>query len=163
MRFPEVVILIICIFIIPLGAIFYIDYKNKQEYFLQSDPILNNILEKFKEFYNKDRDWKEPLTKLNEIDMMKDISYYRGDKSYTINKEKVYICLKDDNGNYYDENMLIYVIAHEMAHCICDEIGHTDKFHYIFEELLKLLTQEGYYNPSIPVIRNYCEHGDHEV
>ena len=45
------------------------------------------------------------------------------------------MCLKDKNGKYYDDNMLNYVALHELAHVLCDEIGHTDKFYAIFDEL----------------------------
>lgn len=161
----EIILLIVCAVLIPILAILYIDYSKKREQFLLSDPKLNDVLDKFREFFdkNKNTEWKKPLEKLNEMDIMNDIKYYRGEKSYTINKEKVYICMKDNDGNYYDENMLVYVIAHEMAHCICDEIGHTKKFHEIFKELLTKLINQGYYNPSIPVIKNYCEDGDPEI
>ena len=39
-------------------------------------------------------------------------------------KQKVYLCLKDENNEYYNDNMLIYVALHELAHVLCDEIGH---------------------------------------
>lgn len=84
------------------------------------------------------------------------VSFNRGDKSYTINKEDIYLCLKDQEGNYYNENMLIYVALHEVAHAICDEVGHTQKFHDIFQELLDKAYHIGIYNPSIPVIQDYC-------
>ena len=28
----------------------------------------------------------------------------------------MHLCLKDENGNYYDDNMIIYVALHELAH-----------------------------------------------
>ena len=64
----------------------------------------------------------------------------------------------DEDGDYYHENMLIYVILHELSHVICDEIGHTDKFHRIFDAVLEIATADGLYDPSIPVIRDYCQH-----
>ena len=39
--------------------------------------------------------------------------------------------MKDPQGQYYSENMLIYVLAHEYAHCLAKSIGHTDEFHEI--------------------------------
>jgi hypothetical protein len=88
----------------------------------------------------------------------KDVDIYEGDKSYTINKKKVYICLKDEHGKYYSRNMLVYVILHEYAHILCDEIGHTDKFFDIFQKLLAKASASGIYNPSIPPVKNYCGH-----
>ena len=76
--------------------------------------------------------------------------------SFTINKSRVNLCLKDKEGNYYDDNMLMYVALHELAHVMCDEIGHTDKFHEIFDKLLEKAAAYGIYDPSIPPISNYC-------
>ena len=64
--------------------------------------------------------------------------------------------MKDENNNYYQENMLMYVVLHELAHVICDEIGHTKKFERIFKELLNDAGELGIYNASIPPIPNYC-------
>ena len=91
---------------------------------------------------------------------MNEINLYKGKKSYTINKENVYLCLKDENGEYYDENLLTYVLAHELAHVICHNIGHTPEFHAIFEQLLLELIDEGLYDPSKGVDPTYCENGD---
>lgn len=77
-------------------------------------------------------------------------------KSFTINKREIYLCLKDKNGNYYDDNMLIYVLLHELAHVKCDEIGHTEKFKNIFKSLLVKAELAGIYNPYQPPIDNYC-------
>lgn len=85
------------------------------------------------------------------------IELYEGNKSYTINKEKIYLCLKDKNGQYYNENMLTYVFLHEVAHILCDEIGHTEKFSRIFDTLLEKATKLGIYDPNIPIIQDYCE------
>ena len=38
----------------------------------------------------------------------KDLQFYHDKKSYTINKRKVHLCVKDKDGDYYDDNMLIY-------------------------------------------------------
>lgn len=86
------------------------------------------------------------------------LEFYIGKKSYTINKEKIYICLRDKDSNYYHMNHLIYVCLHEVAHVLCDEVGHTEKFHEIFDSLLEKATQMGIFNPSIPIIRDYCNY-----
>lgn len=84
------------------------------------------------------------------------IQLFRGSKSYTLNKEKVYLCLYDENKKYYPMNMLMYVALHELAHCLCKEVGHTTKFFEIFRELLQKAEEKGVYNPDIPPIDNYC-------
>ena len=83
---------------------------------------------------------------------------YKGDKSYTINKEKTFLCLYDKNGDYYPVNQLVYVLLHEISHALnTKDVGHTDNFNKIFDELLDKATQQGVYNPSIPIIQDYCE------
>ena len=163
MKTFKIILLFLCAFLIPSICVFYIHERTKKENYLRSDPKLLNILEKFEKFFKKDTYWSHPLTKLNDNDLMNNITFYRGNKSYTINKEIVYICLKDEKGEYYNENMLIYVIAHEIAHVLCDEIGHTDAFFEIFDDLINELSKEGIYNPSIPILKTYCENGDPEV
>lgn len=90
------------------------------------------------------------------------LEFYPGKKSYTINKKKVYLCLKDEHGEYYHLNMLMYVALHEMAHCLCDEIGHTKKFYAIFDSLLELAHEKGVYNKQIDPITPYCEYAEED-
>lgn len=97
---------------------------------------------------------KQQLRKIHP--MIDQIEMYEGKRSYTINKEKVYLCLKDEKGEYYDKNMLTYVLLHELAHVLCDEVGHTDKFHEIFNGLLDRAVDLKLYDPDIPIIKNYC-------
>lgn len=85
-----------------------------------------------------------------------EISLSKGKKSYTINKEEIYLCLKDENDNYYDENMLIYVLLHEISHSVCNEIGHTEKFNKIFHAFIKKAVELQIYDNTKPLIRNYC-------
>ena len=73
-----------------------------------------------------------------------------------INKSKIFICLRDENDNYYPDNMLIFVILHEFSHVICKSVGHTDEFNAIFDEVLQLATEKGVYDPSQPIILDYC-------
>lgn len=86
------------------------------------------------------------------------MTFRKGRKSYTLNKEVIHLCVKDENGKYYDNNMLIYVALHEAAHVLCDEIGHTDKFYQIHEDLVQKATEMGIFNPSIPLVQHYCEY-----
>lgn len=125
-----------------LGIITYIIYSQVREHYLQSDPMLHVI--------------KQRLAPLHE--KVQDLNFYEGDKSYTINKKKIHLCLKDEYGDYYDLNMLLYVAIHELAHVLCDEIGHTPKFHRIFQEKLKEAEEMGIYDSSKPIVSNYCGH-----
>ena len=66
----------------------------------------------------------------------------------------------DENGNIYQENQLIHVLLHEIAHAVCDEIGHTEKFNQILDIFLIEAEKNGLYNPKIPPIVNYCQYSD---
>jgi hypothetical protein len=151
--------LLISAFII--GLVIWAIYRQINEHYLQDDPILKKLKIQIEPLFKSDRYYTGNLKPLNDRDIMKEIKFYRGDKSYTINKQKVYICLKDEKGNYYSLNLLCYVVLHEISHVLCNEVGHTQKFHDIFEDLLQLAISEKIYNPSIPVDPDYCEKGDH--
>lgn len=91
-------------------------------------------------------------------EVVDNIIFLEDNRSYTINKKKVYLCLKDENGEYYNDNMLIFVVLHEMAHVLCDEIGHTAKFQQIFQQLLDEAAVKKIYDPEIQPVQNYCEY-----
>ena len=91
-----------------------------------------------------------------------DISINHGKKSYTINKKDIFLCLKDQDGEYYNKNMLVYVACHELSHAVCKSVGHTDEFWKIYDKLLNKARELGYYNPSIPPVADYIENcGSH--
>lgn len=135
-------LIVIIIVILILLGVFWISCNIKENH-LQEDPMLWKL--------------KEMLIPLHPS--VKEIKLYKGEKSYTINKEKIYICLKDEKEDYYPTNHLVYVMIHELAHLVNkDDVGHTPKFHAIFEELLDKAYSLGIYNPSIPHIENYCNY-----
>jgi hypothetical protein len=86
------------------------------------------------------------------------LTLQQGAKSYSINKRQIYLCLKDEHGKYYAMNMLMYVALHELAHCMCDEIGHTDKFHEIFDHLLEMAHDRDVYDKTIQPVSSYCNY-----
>lgn len=123
-----------------VAAVLYGTVSFCKEKYQQSDPILHEI--------------RENLTLLSP--RVHELKFYADSKSYTLNKQKVYLCLKDEDDKYYPMNMLMYVAIHELAHVLCDEIGHTAKFQRIFAQLLSQASELGIYDPSVPVLRNYC-------
>ena len=153
-------VLIVFIILGIVITICYLIFKQIEEFRLKDDPKLHELSEIFSTFFNQDRYWDGNLTSLNKRDIMKETELYRAKKSYTINKEKVYLCLKNDNNEYYPLNMLIYVLAHEYSHVICKSVGHTDEFHAIFEDLLVELADAGIYDPSQQIMTDYCKNGD---
>lgn len=124
----------------------YIVYKQVKEYHLQDDPMLRVL--------------KEVVRPLSEkYPIFNNLKLYKGTKSYTINKDKTFMCLKDQNDEYYPLNMLIHVLLHEISHTLNQkDIGHTEEFHRIFDQVLKDATELGIYNPSIPIVQDYCNY-----
>ena len=60
--------------------------------------------------------------------------------SYSVNKgEKLVFCLRSRDGTdtFVDENVLMYVATHELAHLMTKEIGHPESFWNNFKKLLQ--------------------------
>jgi hypothetical protein len=92
---------------------------------------------------------------------IKNIPFYASNKSFTENKKRIYMCLKDQNGNYYDDNMLIYVALHELAHAFSSNIDpdHTSpEFNDNFSKLKNDAIELGIWDPSQPIVMGYCKH-----
>lgn len=63
--------------------------------------------------------------------------------SYSINKgEEIVMCLRS-SGVFFQQEILLYVALHEMAHVACPEEGHTALFYEIFAEILRTALQTG--------------------
>lgn len=104
------------------------------------------------DYINKIKELLIPIVpEINEIEIFED------NKSYTLNKKYIYLCTKDKNGEYYKTNTIVYVLLHEMAHYLNKiDIGHTEHFYKIFNELLDKAEKIGIYNPNINIEKNYC-------
>ena len=124
------------------------------------DPKILELQEKLKPMFAENVVYTGPLANENKKKIINDLTLCPGKKSYTINKEDIYLCLKDENNKYYNDNMLIYVLLHEISHQSCYEIGHTPLFHEIFQLYLAKAIELGIYNPNIPIIKNYCTYND---
>lgn len=70
--------------------------------------------------------------------------------SYSINKgEKVHLCLRQRQGaneTLVDENIMVFVALHEMAHVITPSVGHGPDFWNNFGWLLKQAEAQGIYH-----------------
>lgn len=152
-----IVLTILFIVFIAFGYAFLMNYNKSVDcYAAQNDPKIVELREHFTRFWNKPRVWPKELSYLSKRNIMKETTLQKGEKSYTINKKDVYMCLVDENGNYYPFNMLVYVLAHEYAHVISTSIGHTEEFHLKFDILLDVMIREGFYDPSEEIILDYC-------
>lgn len=142
------------------------DYGKVLFYIIAIFVVIRLILYLFSDYNITDHYEKYPDPKLDEIKNrlsivfpeIRNVDIAGSNKSFTINKKHVYICSKDENGQYYDDNMLIYVILHELAHVLCDEVGHTEKYKVIFRSLLERAHKAGLYDPSNPPVDNYCNY-----
>ena len=151
----------IILFLIIVGGIVWLVVTQVEEFTLQSDPKLKVLKEKVEPLFVSDKIYCGILSPLNNRkNILNEISLYKGDKSYTINKHKIYLCLTDENGEYYNDMMLLHVLIHEICHCLCDEIGHTEKFNDMLEALLDEAHNIGVYNKEYPLIQNYCTYND---
>lgn len=68
--------------------------------------------------------------------------------SYAVNKgEKIVFCLRSRNSKeeLVDENLLMFVALHELAHVMTKSIGHTDEFWNNFKFLLKNAIENNLY------------------
>jgi hypothetical protein len=82
--------------------------------------------------------------------------------AYSENKgEKLAFCLNknnNNNNNLIDQNTLMFVAIHEIAHIMTLSVGHTDEFWQNFKFLLENAVQLGIYEPidykKNP--KNYC-------
>ena len=119
------------------------------------------IMQIREDFATSDPKLKEIHDVLRQLDpVADDLTLYAGDKSYTVNKEKMTLCLKEPGTDrYYDDNTLRYVAIHELAHATNQaDVGHTPNFYKEFDRLLDLASSKGLYNPDIPMPDNYCNY-----
>lgn len=131
-------LLLICIIIL-----LFLIWNQCEEYYSSLDPKLDQL--------------KQTLIKV--VPEAAKVPLFEANKSYSINKEKIYMCLKDEKGNYYDDNTLMLVLLHEIAHTENKvDVGHTENFHRIYENLKQRASALGLVDLSKPVPIGYCEY-----
>lgn len=121
-------------------SLFVALFKSHESYVRVMDEKVDHIKNKLIEYFP-------------ELDQIK---VFSGNRSFTIDKKEIFLCLRDENGDYYNDNMLTYVLLHELSHVLCDEIGHTKKFFDIFDQVLAHAEANNVYDSSQPIIQNYC-------
>jgi hypothetical protein len=107
----------------------------------------------------------DPIIEKIKIDLLRvhpkaaELNYWASDSSFTEDKRDMYLCLKDEQGQYYPYNMLMYVALHELAHAISKSVdeNHTGKeFNENFDMLLQRAAELRIYDPNAPLVMNYC-------
>ena len=82
-----------------------------------------------------------------------------GHKSYIINKRNVSLCLEDDENNYYNDDLLLHVLIHELSHSICNETGHTEQFYAIDDDLQRIAKEKNFISKTFDPMNHldYCK------
>lgn len=106
----------------------------KQDLALSQDPPVTRFLQRFTP------------------DVFVENDMHSNDTSYSENKgQRVVVCLRDKkNAPKYpliDENTVMFVVLHEMAHLMTETIGHTQEFWTNFKRILQDAVQLGLYQP----------------
>lgn len=69
-------------------------------------------------------------------------SYTSGFTSFTVNKVKLVLCIRQKDNSFVDKNTIMYVAIHELAHMATPEQGHTENFwknfRWLLDEAMKL-------------------------
>ena len=91
---------------------------------------------------------------------MQHIPIKKAKETYTIDKERVYMCTTDKQDQVFPLNTLIYVLLHEYAHIKTTSIGHTEEFHQVFDEILDIAIKHGLYNEEEGVDEKYSVDGN---
>ena len=76
-----------------------------------------------------------------------ELSYeYNSEAAYSINKgERIGICLRDKDGNIQNENTMMFVLLHELAHIMSKHYAHDTEFWDNFALLIKASNECGIY------------------
>ena len=68
--------------------------------------------------------------------------------SYSVNKgEKISICIRSKDNVIIDDNTILFVVIHELAHVMTEEVGHTSLFWSNMKYLLEESERIGIYKP----------------
>jgi hypothetical protein len=77
-----------------------------------------------------------------------------GYTSYSVNKgERIVMCIRQRDGSFVDEDVVMYVAVHELAHLMTAEVGHTPTFWANFRFLLREAIEANLYK-----VVDFAEH-----
>ena len=108
----------------------------------------------------------EYVTKLKKIISIidpefSDLEIYPGKESVTVDKKRIYVCLRDpDTKEYYPFDVMLYVTLHEIAHLKSKTYSiknHNEEFKLNFNELLSQAHNKGILQKDVDVPKNYCK------
>jgi hypothetical protein len=114
-----------------------------KSYWVRYDAYHDPILKKLRQHLS-------PMTRLKP-----NVPIFAGHKSNT-DKIEISLCVRDENGEYYDMNTLTQVALHEYAHVMIPQRGHGREFYEKMKYLREEAIQLNLFDPSIPVPCFYC-------
>ena len=117
-------------FIVGIAIYIIINRVVTEQYAVQNcedDPLkVEELKESLKGFLLQDKQWTGYLKDMDGKDIYKKCSICKDHDTYTINKKHIFLCMKDEDDEYYEKHQLMYALLHELGHVLCDEIGHTE-------------------------------------
>lgn len=130
-------------------------YSNKNEaskilHYLNVYSI--SLLEKMHEKYRQNKESMKLISNLvNNYDPdyleENDPLFTFGHKAFTFKFQRIAICLRQNNGEFYDIETLKFVMMHELSHIATLEKNHNDFFWTIFKFILHAAAELVGYNP----------------
>ncbi len=80
---------------------------------------------------------------------LKETNSHEKSAAYTLNKSsEIRLCIRDQNGNFEDQNTSMFVILHELAHVMSISYNHTEEFKNNFSYITHLASSLGLYKPQ---------------
>ena len=110
-----------------------------------------NVLQLLSYIKDEDREGIKDLLDNYRPDSLNENLENRSLQAYSLNKgEEICLCLREPENELIiidDMNTLMFVLVHELAHLMTDDIGHTNKFWNNMAYLLKKSSEINLYNP----------------
>ena len=108
-----------------------------------------NKLAEINKLKDKDRDGISTLKERYNPNELSETGLGAKYTSYSVNKgEKISICVRHKDKTFIDDNIIIFVVIHELAHVMTTSIGHTPEFWDNMAFLLEEGEKVGIYKPE---------------
>ena len=105
-----------------------------------------NLIDSLKK---EDREGIETLKDRYNPDQLSETGLGAKYTSYSVNKgEKISICVRHEDNKFIDDNIIVFVVIHELAHVMTKSIGHTKEFWDYMAYLLEKGEKIGSYKPE---------------
>lgn len=125
--------------------VLYFVYTKIQEGYLSKDPTIQRLIKKL----------SPTFPELRRVKVMRSSS-----TSYTLNKYRVYLCVRSQvTRKTFSDNILTYVLLHELAHALNETYGHGSTYQSIFRSLLNRAIRANLYKHEY-IPSNYCNNPD---